>query len=225
MYKILAFRLAREALKYIIFEYKIKEINLPYYLCDVVRHTVFNTGCKIKFYHIDDDFMPAKNFDCNEYILYPNYFGIFGENVSKLALKYPKLIVDNAHAYYDKPLSFACFNAGHKFGYKNSILWIQSDNKTEEKIQINQEKKRIIQEKFFYLCSKYNSQNLLKFSASKNYVPYVYPYLAESEEEADILVKKLVSKGQTIYRYWNSLPKSYNEYKFYSRLVPIPLAD
>ena len=43
----------------------------------------------------------------------------------------------------------------------------------------------------------------------------------DSEKTADNIVKKL--DGVEIFRYWNALPKSYNEYKFYSRLVPIPI--
>ena len=37
------------------------------------------------------------------------------------------------------------------------------------------------------------------------------------------VVEKLKKEGKTVYRYWNPLPKNYNEYKFYSRLVPIPI--
>ena len=54
-------------------------------------------------------------------------------------------------------------------------------------------------------------------------IPFCYPYLAKTIDEADKLAYELMNKGLQIYRYWRPLPKSYNEYKFYSRLVPIPL--
>lgn len=65
--------------------------------------------------------------------------------------------------------------------------------------------------------------NVLKIDISKDTIPFCYPYLAPSIEIADNLVDQLTKQGKTIYRYWNTLPKSYNEYKFYIRLVPIPL--
>ena len=67
--------------------------------------------------------------------------------------------------------------------------------------------------------------NQLKIDIQQNTVPFCYPYLAPTIELADKLVEKLTKDGKTIYRYWNNLPKTYNEYKFYSRLVPIPLDE
>ena len=128
MYKILEFNLGRNALRHVIQEFRIKKMQIPYYLCDVVRHTLVQENCKPIFYHIDDNFYPIEDFAENNYILYPNYWGICGENVKKLTEKYPNLIVDNAHAFYNKPSGFACFNAGHKFGYKKSYLWIKDNN-------------------------------------------------------------------------------------------------
>ena len=216
------FDLARNALRYLVKSEKITEISVPYYLCDVVRHTLFEEKCKIKFYHIDDNFMPDCDFEENEYILYPNYFGVFGRNVLDLAEKYKNLIVDNAHSYYDKPIGFACFNAGHKFGQKDSLLWIKNNNK-EEDFFVDKSLAQQRKNKFTELSEKYNSQNLIKFNPGEEYFPFVYPFLAESEEKADMLAKKLQQEGKIIYRYWNPLPTNYNEYKFYSRLVPIPL--
>ena len=93
MYKTLKFERARECLKFLVKQYNIKEIYIPYYLCDVIRHTLFQTGCKPLFYHINDNFMPEKDFPQNSFILYPNYFGIFGKNVKMLLNRYPNLIV------------------------------------------------------------------------------------------------------------------------------------
>ena len=221
MYKILKFDLGRNALRYLVKIYGIKKIKIPYYLCDAVRHTLVEEGCKPIFYHIDDNFYPAEDFDKDEYVIYPNYWGVYGNNVKKLAEKYPKLIVDNAHAFYDEPNGFACFNAGHKFGYKDSYLWIKSESSNQNSVLLVDENAKIRQEKFLELHKKYSANNLLKIDT--NSVPFVYPFLAETIEEADELVKILNGKGKTVYRFWNPLPKSFCEYKFYSRLVPIPV--
>lgn len=214
----LKFNFAREALIYLINKYEIKEIFIPYYLCDVIRHSVFETGCKPLFYHIDDNFMPNMNFSEDSYIVYPNYFGICSKNVDKLVEKYPKLIVDNAHAFYAQPQGFATFNSSRKFLSQNegSFLWIGND--------INYCKpdfKR--RENFDKIHELYKNSNELEISIKKDDIPFCYPYLAKTVKDADDLVKILKEQGKIIYRYWNNLPKSYSEYKFYSKLVPIPL--
>ncbi len=214
----LKFNFAREALIYLINKYEIKEIFIPYYLCDVIRHSVFTTKCKPLFYHIDDNFMPSINFLEDSYIVYPNYFGICSKNVDKLIKKYPKLIVDNAHAFYAQPQGFATFNSSRKFLTQNegAFLWIGNGENCYE-IDIKRRKT------FDELHKLYKNSNGQEISIKKDDVPFCYPYLAKTEKEADDLVKELNKRGKIIYRYWNCLPKSYNEYKFYSKLVPIPL--
>jgi len=211
------FNYARDALKFLIKEYRIEEIFIPYYLCDVIRHAVVEVGAKPIFYHIDDDFMPTIEFPKNAYILYPNYFGICGKNVKTLSQIYPKLIVDNAHAYYSEPMGFASFNSKRKFlpVEKGAELWIGKGQNCAEK-----DYKR--REKFFDYYQNLGD-NLLKIELEEDEIPFCYPYLAKSEKIADELVKNLTEQGLTIYRYWNRMPKTYNEYKFFSRLVSIPL--
>ena len=67
-----------------------------------------------------------------------------------------------------------------------------------------------------------NIMNNYEKIGENNFCPFCYPLLMESEEKADKIVKSLTEEGYTIYRYWNLLPESYNEYKFYSRLIPVP---
>ena len=128
----LEFDLARNALRYLINIYKIKEIYIPYYLCEVIRHSIFLENCKPKFYHIDDDFMPSLEFNKESYILYPNYFGICDKNVEKLVQIYPKLIVDNAHAFYAQPSGLASFNSARKFipAKEKSYLYFSNEKNT-----------------------------------------------------------------------------------------------
>lgn len=215
------FRYARDAFGYLIQKYEIKEVFMPYYLCDVMRHAAVTHGAKPVFYHIDDDFLPVQDFPHDAYVLYPNYFGICAKNVEKLAKLYPKLIVDNAHAYFEKPSGFACFNSAKKFlpVKEGSNLWIK--DVCEE--CLSSEKPDFLRREMFLKYHKKLSDNELNIDISDSCIPFCYPYLAPSVEIADKLVEKLTADGKTIYRYWNNLPKSYNEYKFYSRLVPIPL--
>ena len=191
---------------------------MPYYLCDVMRHVAFAEKCKPIFYHINDIFFPTQDFPKDKFILYPNYFGICDKNVDRLAEVYPKLIVDNAHAFYAKSKGFASFNSAKKFlpVDDGAFLWIG-----EGENPISRDYKR--HECFMNYHEKLKNTNQLNIDIEDDCIPFCYPYLAKDIETADKLVEKLTHKGKTIYRYWNNLPKSYNEYKFYSRLVPIPL--
>ena len=162
MYEFLTFNKGRDCLKFLVNKFQIKEMYIPYYLCDVIRHTLFEESCKPIFYHIDDDFMPAVNFPAESYILYPNYFGIFAENIEKLALKYPKLIVDNAHAFYEKPSGFAGFNSGIKFGYINRAeVWFDNDSNSyiecsENEFESDKQRRK---KSFVKLHKKYSTEN------------------------------------------------------------------
>ena len=74
-------------------------------------------------------------------------------------------------------------------------------------------------EKFNYWQKRLNGSIHL----AKDDVPFVYPYLAKTQDEANNLVKELEKENITIYRYWNNMPDSYLEKTFYTNLVAIPL--
>jgi len=106
---------ARNGLKYVIKSHGIKEIYIPYYTCPAIWKAARSENCKIKFYHIDKNFLPNEIFGENAFILYTNYFGVCGKNVEILSAKYPNLIVDNAHAFYAPNTGLASFNSARKF--------------------------------------------------------------------------------------------------------------
>lgn len=81
----------------------------------------------------------------------------------------------------------------------------------------NDREKRI--EKFNYWQKRLNGN----IRISSNDIPFVYPFFAETKNQADKLVKQLEPEGLTIFRYWNNLPESYPEKIFYTNLVAIPL--
>ena len=163
--------------------------------------------------------MPSLEFNKEAYILYPNYFGICDKNVEKLVQIYPKLIVDNAHAFYAQPSGLASFNSARKFipAKENAYLYFSNEKNTNMPDMCRRKK-------FMQLHERYKDTNLLRIELNNDSIPFCYPYLAGSILEADELVKQLKADGKIIYRYWEPLPKTYNEYKFYSRLVPIPIS-
>ncbi|MGN0013887.1 MAG: hypothetical protein ACI37T_00540 [Candidatus Gastranaerophilaceae bacterium] len=105
----------RNCLRYIVKTYQIREINIPYYICPVIWQVLKEENVKIKFYHIDKNFMPVKTFGSEEYVLYPNYFGICGNQSYRLSLIYKNLILDNAHALFAPKKGIAAFYSPRKF--------------------------------------------------------------------------------------------------------------
>lgn len=132
---VIALNTARNALRYIIQTYKIKEIYAPYYTCPVVWQVIEKEDCKIKYYHIDNSFMPTEDFPQEAFVLYTNYFGICAKNVKVLAKKYKNLIVDNAQAFYMPKYGIASFNSIRKFfGIPDGAL-LYTDKKSDENFE------------------------------------------------------------------------------------------
>ena len=93
---------------------------------------------------------------------------------------------------------------------------------TAEEIEKTDDMK-VRKETFLQLHQTYGSINLLNIDESVK-SPFCYPCLLKTEADADELCEELKSDGYSIYRYWEKLPEDFNEYKFFSRLVPIPLS-
>lgn len=123
---------ARNCLKYILRAYKIPKIHLPYYICPVVRQAIREENVKMEFYHIDKFFMPTKNFAEDEYILYPNYFGLCDEQSENLSKKNKNLILDNAHAFFAPKKGLASFSSPRKFFNVNDGGILEINTKISE---------------------------------------------------------------------------------------------
>jgi len=109
------FNCARNCLRYLVQLLEIKKIHFPFYTCPSLLKVLEKENCQIDFYHIDENFMPLKDFPKNDFVLYTNYFGICAKNVKLLASQHEKLIVDNAQAFYMPHYGFASFNSLRKF--------------------------------------------------------------------------------------------------------------
>lgn len=115
MKNLIKLNLARNCLKYVIKSYGIKQLFIPYFTCPVVWQAVRDTDCEVKFYHIDEKFLPITEFGKNDYILYTNYFGLCEDNCKLLEQKYKNLIVDNSQGFYSANYGIATFNSLRKF--------------------------------------------------------------------------------------------------------------
>ena len=102
----LALSSGRACLSYLIEQRGIRRIALPDYDCDVVEQACRDHGIEVRFYPVGKDLRP-KNLtaDGDEWLYLVNYYGqLTGEEIKTYTERFPKLIVDNAQAYFDLPL-------------------------------------------------------------------------------------------------------------------------
>src|SRR5574344_309757 len=166
---IIALNLARNCLRYIIRAFNIEEINLPFYTCPVIWQSVRLENCKIKFYHIDKNFMPVKKFKQDDYIIYTNYFGICAKNVRILEQQYKNLIVDNANAFYMNNSGIASFNSLRKFFSVTDGAFLFTKKRLNQNFPKDMTSKNRIFKKFTYenFCKNeedLNKANILEMS-------------------------------------------------------------
>ncbi len=126
---------ARNCIRYIVRLYNIEKIYIPFYTCPVVWQALQKEKCKIKFYHINNKFMPETDFSEDDYILYTNYFGICSENINKLIKKYKNLIVDNSQAFFMKNIGLTSFNSLRKFFRVPDGAILYSNKHLDEKFE------------------------------------------------------------------------------------------
>lgn len=104
--KIKSLNSARSALLYCLKINKITKIYCPYYICESVINSLKENNIEILFYELDDNLFP-KNIEefLDEYIIWPNYFGIFSsEIINKKFRKNKKVILDNTQAFFSQPI-------------------------------------------------------------------------------------------------------------------------
>ena len=89
-----------------------------------------------------------------------------------------------------------------------------------KKINFDEDKKKRI-EMFSELNEKYKSFNELSLKLEEDEIPFVYPFLTYDEK----LAEKITKNNDLILRYWNTLPESFLEYRFYKYLISIPLTN
>ena len=96
----------RNALEYILTAGpRYDKVYLPYYTCDVMLQTLKRLNYTVRFYSLDSDLLPQiEGVGGSDVLVYVNYFGIVNSNVRLVYRKYRNVIIDNAQAFFIKPL-------------------------------------------------------------------------------------------------------------------------
>lgn len=96
----------RNALAYLLRFRKIKRIWLPYFLCDSVFNVCKQHKVEVRYYHIDERWIPQiDHVDGSDWLYIVNYYGqIYKNQLMDLVKLYNRVIIDNAQAYFEEPL-------------------------------------------------------------------------------------------------------------------------
>lgn len=109
----------RNAFEYLLRANDYSKVLLPEYTCDVMLEAIKKTGIRCEFYKIDKNLYPILDFSelrKKDVVVYNNYFGLYDDNVNKIAGQKINLIIDNSQAFYSMPLNnIDTFYSARKF--------------------------------------------------------------------------------------------------------------
>lgn len=96
----------RNCLSYLIEARGIRKIRMPYWMCDSVFDVCEAHHVELRFYHISREMKPIiDGLDGDEWLYLMNYYGqLTVDEIREYAVRYGRVILDNAQAYFDEPI-------------------------------------------------------------------------------------------------------------------------
>ncbi len=144
---LIALNTARNALTYLAKAGKVKKVQIPYLLCDSVSKVCDREGIPYTYYHTDNYFLPILNHELaeGEFLYLENLYGqISNEKVAEYRKQFGRIIVDNIHAFFQKPLDgidiiYSC----RKFFGVPDGAYLATDCKLKEELPIDYSENRL----------------------------------------------------------------------------------
>lgn len=101
--------LGRTALVWLLKKLNCNRIYIPFYNCDSVMNSVSAAGIKVERFFLDENLKPILKSDFslgeNEWLYVINFYGQLTEkDILEYKEKYDRIIVDNAQAFFEKPV-------------------------------------------------------------------------------------------------------------------------
>ncbi len=96
----------RNALAYLLEAYDVAKIAMPRFMCDSCDGVLKNHHAAIQYYSIGLDLKPMElSLEHDEWLYLVNFYGqLTNDDILEMRQKHPKLIVDNAQAYFQEPV-------------------------------------------------------------------------------------------------------------------------
>lgn len=101
-----ALNCGRNCLAYLIKARNIKKLLFPFFMCDSVFDLCRKYNVELRFYHINEKFIPEHiELEDDEWLYVMNYYGQLTQDyLCGLKKEYDRVIIDNAQAYFDEPI-------------------------------------------------------------------------------------------------------------------------
>ena len=144
---LIALNTGRNALLYLIKAKNIQKLYIPYYLCNSISHMLGKHKFDFEYYHINVDFNPIfdKRLREKEYLFVVNYYGqLDNEKVTYLKNKHRNIILDNTHAFFQKPIDGidTIYSCRKFFGVPDGA-YLSTDSMLNEKLEVDISKDRM----------------------------------------------------------------------------------
>ena len=151
---LIALNTARNALLYVIKTKKIEKLYIPTYICSAIIGVLERAQIKYVFYGIGRDFLPnfSGQIGENEAIYIVNYYGMLNcDNIKQLKSEYGNIIVDNAQAFFAKPIEgidtiYSC----RKFFGVSDGAYLSTDRFIDENLETD-----VSYERMFHILGRY----------------------------------------------------------------------
>lgn len=218
----------RNALEYIMISKNYKYIHLPLYTCKVLLEPLTRNNISYKYYSVDKNFEPIFDFSSlknDECFLYTNYFGFKEEYIFSLSKKCKNLIIDNAQAFYCKPIDgVATFYSPRKFFGVPDGAYLYIDTKINTIIAKDNSFERFEHLlKRIDLSSDLGYSDFIKNENTLSNMPILEMSAITQKLLSSINYEKIALKRQRNYRYLERHLKTLNKYDFEYKENHVPM--
>ncbi len=134
----IALNSGRHCVEYLIRAKHIHKLYMPYFMCDSVSALCEKLDVSVEYYHTDIHFAPLFDgvLSDGEWLYIVNFYGqLSDELLMQFKAKYDKVIVDNAQAFFRKPLADVdtCYTCRKFFGVADGG-YLYTDTQLDEEI-------------------------------------------------------------------------------------------
>lgn len=144
---LIALNTGRNCLLYLLKAKNIKKVYLPYLNCVSIRDVCEKNGYEYEYYHTNHEFMPVfdQPLSDEQYLYIINYYGrITDDEIRALKEKYRYIIIDNAQAFFHKPLQGidTLYSCRKFFGVPDGA-YLSTDARLDENLETDLSGKRM----------------------------------------------------------------------------------
>lgn len=160
-----ALNCGRNCLAYLIEARGIRKLLVPYLMCDSVFDLCKRYDVEMQFYHVDEKLRPLDLTLAEDAWLYVmNFYGqLTQQEMADLKAAYGRVIIDNAQAYFEAPLSNTdtLYTCRKFFGVADgAFLYTDAEAKREYPLDESFERMRFLLGRFERTASEFYSDNV-----------------------------------------------------------------